>query len=126
MAVAQIGALITLADATTIEASDFNSNYTDIRSAFNALVTATNTLAGGVSVDGALTVGGTLTMSTAVSKVVPGATSWGVRNNADGEDNIIITNAGAVTFRSTVGGITTLTATTPSMTPSSATPSMTC
>ncbi|KKL74331.1 hypothetical protein LCGC14_2065960, partial [marine sediment metagenome] len=60
----------------------------------------------------ALTVSGTITMTAGISKIVPGVTSWGVRNNADGADNIIITNAGAVTFRSTVGGITTLTATT--------------
>ena len=58
-----------------------------------------------------LAVSGTITMTAGVSKIVPGATSWGVRNTADSADNIIITNAGAVTFRSTIGGITTLTAT---------------
>jgi hypothetical protein len=59
-----------------------------------------------------LTVSGTVTMTAAASKVVPGATSFAVRNNADSADNFIVTDAGAVTFRSTVGGITTLTATT--------------
>ncbi len=53
-----------------------------------------------------------LILSTAVSLIVPGVTSLSLRNNADDADNLIITNAGAVTFRSTVGGITTLTATT--------------
>ncbi len=57
MAVAQVGALITFVDATTIEASDFNSNWTDIRTAFNNLVTGSNQLAGGLTTNGALTVG---------------------------------------------------------------------
>ena len=55
---------------------------------------------------------GTITMATAASKIVPGATSFSIRNNADAADNLILTDAGAATFRSTVGGITTLTATT--------------
>lgn len=58
-----------------------------------------------------MTVSGAITMTATASQIVPGATSWAVRNNADSANNIIITNAGAVTFRSTVGGITTLTAT---------------
>jgi hypothetical protein len=53
-----------------------------------------------------------LNLTAATSKIVPGATSWAVRNNADGANNILIADSGAVTFRSTVGGITTLTATT--------------
>lgn len=72
---------------------------------------------GSANVTGALTgvttisMSGALTMTAAVSQIVPGATSWAVRNTANSADNIIITDAGAVTFRSTVGGITTLTAT---------------
>lgn len=53
---------------------------------------------------------GGLTMSAAASKIIPGVTSWSVRNNADGADNLIITDAGAATFRSTLtvtaGGLT--------------------
>lgn len=48
----------------------------------------------------------------AVSKIVPGATSISLRNNADTLDNLIITDAGAATFRNTVSGITTLSCTT--------------
>lgn len=65
-----------------------------------------------VLVSGDLTAGARLVFTTAVSKIVPGATSQSLRNNADNADNILVADAGAVTFRSTVGGITTLTATT--------------
>lgn len=51
-----------------------------------------------------------LTISTAASKIIPGATSLSLRNNADSADNLIITNAGAVTIRAgltvTASGIT--------------------
>ena len=51
---------------------------------------------------------GTITMTAGVSKIVPGATSWGVRNTADSADNIIITDVGVVTFRgNTLIGTTT-------------------
>lgn len=62
--------------------------------------------------DGTFSTSGFLIFTTAASKVVPGATSLAFRNNADSADNIFIADGGAVTFRSTVGGITTLTATT--------------
>lgn len=55
---------------------------------------------------------GNLALVTATSRIVPGSTSLSLRNNANNADNLIITDAGAATFRSTVGGITTLTATT--------------
>lgn len=51
-----------------------------------------------------------LTLSTAVSKIIPGATSLSHRNNADNADNLLISDAGAVTTRSTLtvtaGGLT--------------------
>lgn len=51
-----------------------------------------------------------LTLTTAASKIIPGATSLSLRNNADSADNLIITNAGAVTIRAgltvTAGGAT--------------------
>lgn len=68
---------------------------------------------GSITADTGLTVtAGDIVMAEAVSQIVPGATSLSLRNNANNADNLIITDAGAVTFRSTVGGITTLTATT--------------
>jgi len=53
-----------------------------------------------------------LIFSLAVGKLVPGATSFSLRNTADNADNLLITDAGAITVRSTLSGITTLTATT--------------
>lgn len=55
---------------------------------------------------------GQLNLAVAASKIVAGATSLSLRNNANTADNILVADSGAVTFRSTVGGITTLTATT--------------
>jgi len=40
-----------------------------------------------------------ITVSTAVGKLIPGATSFSHRNNADTADNLLITNAGLVTVR---------------------------
>ena len=56
MAVAQVGALNSFTAATTIVSADVNSNFTDLRTAFNNLVTGSNQLAGGITVNGALTV----------------------------------------------------------------------
>jgi len=65
----------------------------------------TPTYVGTGSVDDAVAVG-TLVLTKAVSTLVPGATSFAVRNHADTADNLIITDAGAVTFRA--GGSTLL------------------
>lgn len=65
-----------------------------------------------VTIVGNVSVSGEIRMTAAVSQLIPGGTSFSIRNNVDGADNLIITDAGAATFRSTVGGITTLTATT--------------
>lgn len=43
-----------------------------------------------------------LTLTAATSKIVPGATSLSLRNNADSADNVLISDAGAVTIRSTL------------------------
>lgn len=65
-------------------------------------------IAAGDVVSGALTVT-QLTITTAISKVIPGATSLSLRNNADSADNLIITDAGVATFRNnvTIGSATT-------------------
>jgi hypothetical protein len=46
-----------------------------------------------------LAVSGTVTLTAAVSKIVPGATSFSHRNSGDTTDNVLITDAGAVTVR---------------------------
>jgi hypothetical protein len=48
----------------------------------------------------------------AESRVIPGVTSLSFRNNADNADNLLIADSGAITVRSTISGVTTLTATT--------------
>lgn len=42
---------------------------------------------------------GALVFGTAASKIIPGATSFSHRNNADSADNLLISDAGAVTVR---------------------------
>lgn len=51
--------------------------------------------------NGLLLQSGALTMQAGASKLVPGATSFSVRNNADSADNLLISDAGAGTFRTT-------------------------
>src|SRR5437870_3708686 len=66
-----------------------------------------NNLLTGVMTDQAVTIAndvtlsnsGRLKFSTAVSKIVPGATSLSLRNNADSADNLLVSNAGDVTVR---------------------------
>ena len=97
---------LTLTGATVTGAPTWSSNQAiTLSTAAQGNVTSLGTLT-------SLTVSGAITMTATASQIVPCATSWAVRNNADSANNIIITNAGAVTFRSTVGGISTLTATT--------------
>ena len=87
----------------------------------NLTVNGTTTLAGtttGALSTGAVSAGGDLTIlsafrllfGAAVSKLVPGATSFSIRNNADNADNLLISNAGAATVRAgltvTAGGET--------------------
>lgn len=50
----------------------------------------------------ALFVSGTLTLTAAASKIVPGVTSLALRNNADSADNLLISDAGAATVRGTL------------------------
>ena len=90
----------------------------------NLSVSGTTTLGSttaGATTLGATTVGGDLTIGSAfrllfgaaVSKIVPGATSISLRNNADSADNVLIADAGNVTVRGSLtdtGGPFTLTA----------------
>jgi hypothetical protein len=83
-------------------------------------VSGTTTLAGtttGALSTAAASIGGDLTIASAfrllfgaaVSKLVPGATSFSVRDNGDANDNLLVTNAGLVTARAglvaTAGGV---------------------
>lgn len=69
--------------------------------------TKTLTLAAlfGSMVDAVLS--GILTFTAAVSKIIPGATSFAIRNHADSADNVLVTDDGSVTVltKVTVTGV---------------------
>lgn len=50
--------------------------------------------------NGAAVFGSTVRLTTAASKLIPGATSFAIRNNADSANNVLVSNAGGVTVRS--------------------------
>lgn len=60
---------------------------------------------------GAITMSGALTMSAAVSQLIPGATSFAVRDSANANNNLLVSNAGLLTVRAgltVTSGSTTL------------------
>lgn len=71
---------------------------------------------GGATVDtltlgsGGLSMTGPLTLTAPASRIVPGATSFAVRDTGNANDNLLVTNAGVVTARAglvvTAGGLT--------------------
>lgn len=62
----------------------------------------TLSLSGAQSGGTTLSLAGPITLTTAASKIIPGATSLSHRNNADNADNLLITDAGLVTVRGTL------------------------
>lgn len=80
--------------------------YTPGGAAILTVASGTNELATAakLTVGGQLVLSSSLGMTTAVSKLIPGATSFSHRNNADTFDNLLITDAGVVATR---GAITT-------------------
>ena len=81
---------------TTPAAAAFTTATATTLNATTANVTTLNATTANVT---ALAVSGTITMSAAVSKIVPGATSFSHRNNADSADNLIILDNGNTTIR---------------------------
>ena len=63
----------------------------------NNIIIGTTTPLAGSFTTGAFS--GTVTFSDTNSKIVPGATNFSLRNNADSADNLAITDAGVVTIR---------------------------
>lgn len=61
------------------------------------LVTGSGTMQGNINCDG-----GVFTLGGATSKIVPGTASLSLRNHADSADNLLITDAGVVTTRSSL------------------------
>jgi len=68
----------------------------------NIYMTGSVITTGNEAITGNLSVGGTITMTAAASRVIPGATSFSIRNNANGADNLLISNAGALTARTSI------------------------
>lgn len=77
----------------------FSGGFT---TASNASITGTFLVSGLITAQAGVTVTGSVTLATAVSKIVPGATSLSLRNNADAADNLLIDDAGDVTVRTTL------------------------
>jgi len=73
-----------------------------------ATVTAVTITGANVALAGNIALSGNLLFNTAVSKIIPGATSISLRNFADSANNLLITDAGAITVRSTITGVTAL------------------
>lgn len=81
-------------------------------SAGGITVTGNSTITGTLGGITGLTVAGNITLSGASRNIIQGTTNFSIRNNANNADNLLITDAGAITVRSTISGVTTLTATT--------------
>jgi len=77
--------------------------------AAGATIVGGATVSGGETLTGGLTVD-TITYSAAASRLIAGATSFSVRDNANANDNLLVSNAGLVTARAglvaTTGGLT--------------------
>lgn len=103
---------LALAGATVSGTPVWSSNQAiTLSTAAQPNVTSLGTLTGlAVSADASIT--GSLRFSGASRKIVPGTTNFSIRNTADSADNLLIADAGAITVRSTISGVTTLTATT--------------
>lgn len=100
--------------------SALNTNFSTIRDYVNAhalwldvasqTVSETVTFSAAQTFQAGISLTGSLTMATAASKIVPGATSFAIRNNADAANNLVITDAGEATIRAgltiTAGGLT--------------------
>lgn len=97
-----------LTDFDPLAAVDVQQNdvlfVVDVNDTSQSTAGSTKTLAlsalFGSMVDAVLS--GVLTFSAAVSKLIPGATSFSIRNHADSADNLLIDDAGNVTARTTL------------------------
>lgn len=92
---------LALASATVSGTPTWSSNQAvTVSTAAQPNITSVGTLT-------SLTTSGTITTTAAASKLVPGATSFSHRNNADNADNLLIADNGNVTIRGTLigGGI---------------------
>lgn len=97
--------LVTFTPATIIRSADVNANLTAIRDVVNTYGVLTD-VARTISVAHTISADPGLIFSAAVSRIVPGATSFSVRNNANTADNLLISDAGILTIRNAVTVLT--------------------
>lgn len=99
------GLTLTVTDTASAAASLLLNLLVGASSKFKVDKTGAGTFAAGLTIAGALTglttlsLAGPITLTTAASKIIPGATSLSLRNTGDSADNFIITDAGAATMR---------------------------
>lgn len=97
-----IGCTATISGGATALLVDADATNTEqIANSWNSVAATPATLLGGLVAGGALT-GTTLTLTDAVSRLHPGATSFAIRDNADAANNIVVTDAGDTTVRGSV------------------------
>lgn len=115
----KIGTLTAFTSGTTAKAAEVNGNFDEIKTKANTYgmwtdsactVTVGHTFSVAQTFSAGISLTGTLTMATAASKLVPGATSFTIRNNADSADNLKVLDSGATTIRQALtvsaGGLT--------------------
>lgn len=110
-----LGTLISI-PATLGPATSSITGALTVSGAFTA--TAGATISGGLTLatgvfsipGGSFSMAGPLTLTAAASQIIPGATSFSVRDTGNANDNLLVTNAGLVTARAglvvTAGGLT--------------------
>lgn len=92
--------LVSFSPGQVISSSNVNSNFAlCVLTDTSRTITVTHTFSASQTFSAGLTSGAAITLSTAASKVVPGATSLSLRNNADSADNLLVSDAGLVTAR---------------------------
>src|SRR5437764_11738203 len=103
-----IGTLVSFTPGAKAVSADVNANFSSIRSAFNTSAVLNDT-ATTITVAHTISASPGLIFSAGTSRIVPGVTSFAIRNNANTADNLLVSDAGLVTARagfvSTLGGV---------------------
>lgn len=96
-----VGSATGNAVALFVKGTDANPSLT-IDAKGSGTITLGSVSTGAVTLTPAATLGSTLAFSTAAARILPGATSISLRNNANNADNLIVTDAGLVNLRNKI------------------------